>query len=83
MEHSDSLTKSFPSGNFLALLTQNKFKIATGEIKGEIRRKLPPCKHYIVYPEKVQRGKELRKFMRRKTLVWRGVFFGSCCHVLN
>ena len=53
LDASDSLTKSVPSGNLLALLNQNMFKLGTEKMH-EIRRKLPSSKHCCVCPGTIQ-----------------------------
>ena len=63
---SDGMAKSMTSVNLRNLLAGNSFQIATGEMKGRIRKKLPGAKHYIVYPETVQGEGILNQEIRKK-----------------
>ena len=55
---SDSMDKSMSSVNLRSLLAGNTFQIVTENMKSDIRKKLPSAKHYIVYPETTQGGRE-------------------------
>ena len=68
---SDGLTKSMTGVVLKRLLNEHISQIVAESQKGEIRKRLPAAKHYIVYPETTQGNKDLDNNMRRKTRVER------------
>ena len=54
------------------LLRENVFQISTELQKGEIRKRLPAAKHYIVYPETTKGERDLDNNMGKKTRAGRG-----------
>ena len=69
IDTSDGLAKSLHIVNFGNLLAGNMFRLVTWEKENGIRRKIHQAKHYIVYPETIQRRKDLNTDIRRMARV--------------